>query len=568
MIKKQSMESLLEVKNLSLDFLTFEGKVEALKNISLNIKKGQTLGLVGESGSGKSVTALSIMGLLNSPPACIRSGEIFFEKKDLLKLSKTEIRKIRGNRISMIFQEPMTSLNPVFTVGYQIVEVLRLHKKLGKKEAWEKTTDLLDKVGMTNPSLKVKAYPHEMSGGQRQRVMIAMAMACEPDLLIADEPTTALDVTIQKQILDLMGSLQNQHNMSLLFITHDLGIIKSIADHVLVMHQGQIVEKEVTSSLFKNPRHPYTRGLLACRPPLDKSYRRLPTIHDLMDEKGEAKDFDNSQLGLRLEQPIDTKEEPLLKVKNLKKYYPVKVGLFGKVKNWVKAVDDVSLNVHRGHTLGLVGESGCGKTTLGRSILHLIQPSSGQVLYRGKNLGVLNSKQMRQMRRKMQIIFQDPYASLNPRMTVGSAIMEPMKIHQLGKNQRDRFDKTVFLMEKVGLQGEFFNRYPHEFSGGQRQRVCIARALAVEPEFIICDESVSALDVSIQAQILNLLMDLKEEMKLTYIFISHDLAVVKFISDEVAVMNQGKIVEMTKAGEIYNNPQNDYTKKLLSSVLH
>ncbi len=562
------MKNLLEIKNLSLDFLTLENRVQALKNISFGINRGQTLGLVGESGSGKSVTALSIMRLLHFPPAHIKSGEIFFEKKDLLKLSGPEMRKIRGNHISMIFQEPMTSLNPVFTVGYQIVEVLRLHQKLGRKESWKKATDLLDKVGIKNPLSRVKSYPHEMSGGQRQRVMIAMAMACEPDLLIADEPTTALDVTIQKQILELMVSLQNQYNMSLLFITHDLGVIRSIADHILVMHKGQVVEEEVASSLFKKPKHPYTRGLLACRPSLNESYRRLATIHDFMDERGRARDFDKAQLGFREDCPLDPKENPLLEVKNLKKYYPVKSGLFGKVKTWIKAVDDVSLSIHRGRTLGLVGESGCGKTTLGKSLLRLIQPSSGKVFYGGEDLGTLNSRQMRQMRRKMQIVFQDPYASLNPRMTVGSAIMEPMVVHKLGDSKKDRFDKTVFLMEKVGLTGDCFNRYPHEFSGGQRQRVCIARALAVEPEFIICDESVSALDVSIQAQILNLLMDLKEEMKLTYIFISHDLAVVKFISDEVAVMNQGKIVEMAKASQIYDNPGSGYTKKLLDSVLH
>ena len=562
------MKNLLEVKNLSLDFVTFGGKTQALKNISFNIEKGKTLGLVGESGSGKSVTALSIMRLLHSPPARIQSGEIFFEKKDLLKLSEPEIRKIRGNRISMIFQEPMTSLNPVFTVGYQIVEVLRLHQKLGRKEAWQKAADLLDQVGIANASLRVRSYPHEMSGGQRQRVMIAMAMACEPDLLIADEPTTALDVTIEKQILKLMAGLQNRYNMSLLFITHDLGVIKTIADHVLVMRKGQVVEKGVVTSLFKNPVHPYTRGLLACRPSPDKSYKRLPTIHDFMDDKGRAKDFDKALLGFAMDySPPDIGEKPLLEVRNLKKYYPVKSGLFGKAKTWVKAVDDVSLSVCRGRTLGLVGESGCGKTTLGRSILQLIRPSSGQVFYRGENLGTLNSREMRQMRRKMQIIFQDPYASLNPRMTVGAAIMEPMMIHRLGKDKKDRFDKTVFIMEKVGLTGDCFHRYPHEFSGGQRQRVCIARALAVEPEFIICDESVSALDVSIQAQILNLLTDLKEEMKLTYIFISHDLAVVKFISDEVAVMNQGKIVEMAGADRIYSHPKCDYTKKLLDSIL-
>ena len=561
------MKDILQVKNLSVDFSARGERVQALKNISFNIGREQTLGLVGESGCGKSVTALSIMKLLRCPPARILRGEILFEGKDILKLSESKMSKIRGNRISMIFQEPMTSLNPVFTVGYQIVEVLRLHQKLGKKEAWEKATDLLDQVGITHPLSRVKSYPFEMSGGQRQRVMIAMAMACRPDLLIADEPTTALDVTIQKQILELMGRLQEQYNLGLLFITHDLNLIRTIADHVLVMHKGQAVEKAKAESLFKNPGHPYTRGLLACRPSMNQPYKRLATIHDFMDDKGRARNFYKDQLDFREDFQLNREATPILEIKNLKKYYPVKSGLFGKVKSWIRAVDGVSFNVHKGHTLGLVGESGCGKTTLGRAILQLVQPSSGQVLYEGEDLGTLNSKEKRQMCGKMQIIFQDPYASLNPRMTAGSAIMEPMLIHQLEDNQKNRFEKSLFLMEKVGLSGNRFNCYPHEFSGGQRQRICIARALAVEPEFIICDESVSALDVSIQAQILNLLMDLKEEMKLTYIFISHDLAVVKFISDEVAVMNQGQIVEMAKVGDIYSNPQSDYTKKLLDSVL-
>ncbi len=560
------MESLLEVKNLTVDFHTEDSSVRAVNDVSFLVPKGKTIGLVGESGSGKSVTSLCAMGLLASPPGKITDGEILFEGKNLLALSESEMRKIRGNRISMIFQEPMTSLNPVFTVGYQIVEALRLHQKMGKKEAWEKATDLLNEVGIPDPKKRVTAYPHEMSGGQRQRVMIAMAIACEPDLLIADEPTTALDVTIQKQILELLARLQSQYGMSMLFITHDLGVIGDIADEVIVMYKGNLVEQGTAQNIFKNPKHPYTKGLLACRPSLEKNYNRLATITDFMGADGKEKSFDEASLGLRGDRPLATEEKALLEIKNIKKYYPLKSSWFGGGKEFVKAVDDVSLNVYKGRTLGLVGESGCGKTTLGRTVLRLIEPTDGKIIYDGTDVTSLDKSAMRKMRRKLQIIFQDPYASLNPRMTVGSAIMEPMAIHGLGANKKERLDKAAVLMEKVGLETKFLNRYPHEFSGGQRQRVCIARALAVEPEFIICDESVSALDVSIQAQILNLLLDLQEEMGLTYIFISHDLAVVKFISDELAVMNKGQIVEMAKASEIYDNPQQDYTKRLLDSI--
>lgn len=560
------MDTLIELKNLSISFSSDGEKIQAVKNISLQIPRGKTVGLVGESGSGKSVTSLCTMGLLAKPPAQIDGGEILFEGVDLLKLSEKQMRKIRGNKISMIFQEPMTSLNPVFTVGYQIVEAIQLHQKLGKKAAWEKATDLLDKVGIPNPQVRVKSYPHELSGGQRQRVMIAMAIACEPELLIADEPTTALDVTIQKQILELLASLQEQYSMSMLFITHDLGVIADIADQVAVMYKGNIVERGETRSLFKTPHHPYTKGLLACRPSMEKNYARLATINDFMNDKGEQKPFMESQLGIKKETIIDRTAQPLLEIKNIKKYYPIKSGFFAQTKDWVRAVDDVSFKVHKGQTLGLVGESGCGKTTLGRTILRLVEPSAGDILFAGNDITKLNHDQMRAMRRKMQIIFQDPYASLNPRMTIGSAIMEPMHIHSLGSGKKERLDRASYLMQKVGLDTRYLNRYPHEFSGGQRQRICIARALAVEPEFIVCDESVSALDVSIQAQILNLLMDLQDELKLTYIFISHDLAVVKFISHDLAVMNQGKIVEMAKASEIYTNPQNAYTIKLLESI--
>ncbi len=590
------MSSLIEVKNLFVEFKTDEKTVKAVQDISFNIPKGKTVGLVGESGSGKSVTGLSLMRLIPEPPGLIAGGEIFLsteekpsgkqnpssssktaintnlqknsvpltETVNILKLPESRMRKIRGNRISMIFQEPMSSLNPVFTVGNQIAEALILHRNMNKKSAWEKATELLAQVEVDNPSERVKSYPHQLSGGQRQRVMIAMAIACNPDLLIADEPTTALDVTIQKQIMILLKKLQQKYSMSILFITHDLGLIAEIADKVLVMHQGQIVEQDSTFNIFKAPSHPYTKGLIACRPTLDKNSRRLPVMSDYMDEQGQALE-PGDKWDKKIVKNLSSKEV-LLEVKNLKKHFPLQKNLFGKVKSYVKAVDDVSFTVKKGETLGLVGESGCGKTTLGRVILRLLNASSGEVIYQGQNIMNLARKKMRHLRRKMQVIFQDPYSSLNPRMTIGSAVMEPMIIHNLGENKKERIKKTEKLLERVGLTGDMLYRYPHEFSGGQRQRVCIARALAVEPEFIICDESVSALDVSIQSQIINLLMDLQEEMDLTYIFISHDLSVVKFISDEVCVMNKGKIVERNSSLEIYKNPKEDYTKKLLDSI--
>jgi peptide/nickel transport system ATP-binding protein len=560
-------DSIIQVRNLSVEFRTDEGTVKAVKNISFDIPRGKTVGLVGESGSGKSVTSLAIMRLIPNPPGKITGGQILFDGKDLASLSESEMRQIRGNKVSMIFQEPMTSLNPVFTVGDQIAETLILHQKLSKHEALAKSLDLLSQVGIPNPSERIKSYPHELSGGQRQRVMIAMAIACRPDVLIADEPTTALDVTIQKQILDLLADLQKQYKMSVLFITHDLGVIADIADEVVVMYRGDIVEKGDTESIFQKPQHPYTKGLLACRPSLERNPLRLPVVSDFMTEDGKEKSFDVEILKQQKQtRAISDSQPELLKIMNVKKHFPLKKGFFGGVQSWVKAVDDVTLSVRKGRTLGLVGESGCGKTTLGRTILRLVEPTSGQIVYNGTDITGLNREQMRAMRRKMQIIFQDPYASLNPRMTIGAALMEPMVIHKLGSGREERLEMAGELVKKVGLDRSMLNRYPHEFSGGQRQRICIARALAVKPEFIICDESVSALDVSIQAQILNLLLDLQEEMHLTYVFISHDLAVVKFISDEVAVMYNGKVVEMNDAIGIYENPQHDYTKKLLSAI--
>ncbi len=560
-------DTLIQIRDLAVEFRTDEGIVNAVKKISFDIPKGQTVGLVGESGSGKSVTSLAIMRLIPNPPGRITGGQILMDGKDLLKLSESQMRQVRGNKVSMIFQEPMTSLNPVFTVGDQIAETLILHQNLSKAAAYEKTLDLLKQVGIPNPQERIKSYPHELSGGQRQRVMIAMAIACEPDLLIADEPTTALDVTIQKQILDLLADLQKKYGMSILFITHDLGVIADIANEVVVMYRGDIVEKGTTREIFKNPKHPYTKGLLACRPSLDKNPRRLPVVSDFMTPDGKEKPVDIEMIKHQKQtRAISSDQSVLLRVENVKKYFPLKKGFFGGVKNWVRAVDDVTLTVRRGRTLGLVGESGCGKTTLGRTILRLVEPTDGKIIYGDTDITSLDRRAMRAMRRKMQIIFQDPYASLNPRMTVGAALMEPMIIHGLGSSREERLEMAGELIKKVGLDRGMLNRYPHEFSGGQRQRICIARALAVKPEFIICDESVSALDVSIQAQILNLLLDLQEEMNLTYVFISHDLAVVKFISDEVAVMYNGKVVEMNDAIGIYENPQHEYTKKLLSAI--
>lgn len=559
---------LLSIRNLNVKFETEEGTVHAVKNFNLEIPKGKTVGLVGESGSGKSVTSLAIMGLIPNPPGKITSGEILFKGQDLTKLSQDELREIRGNQISMIFQEPMTSLNPVFTVGNQIDEALMLHQSMNKKEARKRTIELLDEVGIPDPSQKVNAYPHQMSGGQKQRVMIAMAMACKPDLLICDEPTTALDVTIQKQVLELMFDLQKKHGMSLLFITHDLGVIADIADHVAVMYRGDLVEENATGKIFEEPKNPYTKGLLACRPRLDYNPARLLTVGDFMDESGHELKPNNARAKENKKvKELDEKKYPvLLKVDNLKTYFPIKGGIFGKVKGYVKAVDDVSFVVRKGRTLGLVGESGCGKTTLGRTILRLIEASEGKIEYSGKDLMALGHEELREMRKKIQIIFQDPYSSLNPRMTIGDIVTEPMVIHGIGKDKKERYKMAGELLTKVGLLGNHLNRYPHEFSGGQRQRICIARALSLRPEFIICDESVSALDVSVQAQVLNLLLDLQEEFNLTYIFISHDLSVVRYISDEVGVMNNGKIVEFASAHEIYENPQQEYTKALLEAI--
>jgi peptide/nickel transport system ATP-binding protein len=577
-------EVLLEVKNLVTEFKSDGELMKAVNDVSFTLHKGETIGIVGESGSGKSVTSLSIMQLIPNPPGRVSGGDIIYHSKskgvvNLRNIPAEEMRSFRGNEIAMIFQEPMTSLNPVYTCGNQVMEVILLHQKISKKEAKKKTLKLFEQVQLPDPERIFSVYPHQISGGQKQRVMIAMAMSCNPRVLIADEPTTALDVTVQKTILDLMLQLQREHEMGIMFITHDLGVIAELADKVMVMYKGKVVEQGPVLEIFSNPKHPYTKSLLACRPPLDKRLMRLPVSADFMktDDAGNMIEIPTT-VSEAINSVIITKEHrdnehkelysrsKILEIQNIKTYFPKNKTFFGKTIDYVKAVDDVTLDVYEGETLGLVGESGCGKTTLGRTILRLNEPTEGKIFFQHNDLLRLKPNDMRQLRKDMQIIFQDPYSSLNPRITVGEALMEPMQVHNILSNNNQRKDKVYELLKKVGLEEKQFGRYPHEFSGGQRQRVCIARALSLNPKFIICDESVSALDVSVQAQVLNLLNDLKREFKFTYIFISHDLSVVKFMSDRMCVMNKGKIEEMGDADQIYLNPQSDYTKNLISSI--
>ena len=574
---------LLSVKDLTTEFKTEEETVIAVNGLSFTLKKGETLGIVGESGSGKSVTALSLMQLVPGPAGRIVKGEAHLHPSgpsstDLLQVPEKQMRHYRGNELAMIFQEPMTSLNPVLTCGAQVVEAIRQHKKVSSKEARQLTLQLFEEVMLPEPERIYKSFPHQLSGGQKQRVMIAMAISCEPSILIADEPTTALDVTVQKHILELLDRLQAKHRMGIVFISHDLAVIAELADRVFVMYRGKVVEEGPVKEIFSNPQHAYTKGLMACRPTLEKRLNFLPTISNFMrieDETVQKHSLTIREIMNTLEvTPEERKaqheklyaQEPLLKVEGLKTWFPVRRGVLGRPTKFVKAVDDVSFEVYPGETLGLVGESGCGKTTLGRSVLRLIEPTAGQVIYNGANLNKLSNSALRKLRKDIQIIFQDPYSSLNPRMTVGAAIMEPMKVHGIVNGAKDRKRKAIELLERVSLKEKHLYRYPHEFSGGQRQRICIARSLATKPRFVICDESVSALDVSVQAKVLNLLNELKTEFGLTYIFISHDLSVVKFMSDRMMVMNQGKMVELGEADEVYSNPQSEYSKKLIEAV--
>ena len=563
-------EQILSVHDLSITFRNRNESVKAVDTISFDLYKGETLGIVGESGSGKSVTALSILQLLPST-ASYPTGKIIFNSDqkavDILQAEEKELLKIRGNQIAMIFQNPMNSLNPSHRCGHQVLEAILLHQQVSKAEGKAQVLSLFNQVELPDPERIYAAYPHQLSGGQIQRIMIAMAVSCNPSILIADEPTTALDVTVQKSIIKLLESIKKTHQTSTIFISHDLGVIKEIADRVVVMYQGVIVEQGSVNTIFNNPQHPYTQGLIACRPPLNKRLVKLPTIEDYVNQ--ETSNFKEEHLSPlqfkeRLENLASANE--LLVVQNLSKFYPKNKNFFGRATEWTRAVDDVSFTMRQGETLGLVGESGSGKSTLGRTILRLLDADSGSVYFKGQSVLDLNKKDLKTLRRDFQIIFQNPYASLNPRMKIGAAIMEPMQVHNLHSNNQQRKEKTIQLMESVGLTADQYERYPHQFSGGQRQRICIARTLSVEPSFIICDECVSALDVSVQAQILNLLVDLRDQFNLSYIFISHDLSVVKHISDHVLVMKDGKIVERNDAESLYSNPKEVYTQRLLDAI--
>lgn len=611
-------DPILTVQNLEVQFKTETDLIKAVDNVSFTLKRGQTLGIVGESGSGKSVTALSLLLLVPSPGEVV-GGELWFQEEshpaiNLLTLSELEMQHYRGGKIAMIFQEPMSSLNPVFTCGFQLVEALRLHQPITKAEAEKQAIALLQEVKLipTDTLLQhrlrdeagdngtvfterqllaeiaerkrsfLQRYPHELSGGQIQRLMIAMAISCNPAILIADEPTTALDVTVQAQVLDLLKELQDRRGMSIIFVTHDLGIVAAIADEVAVMYQGKFVEYGSIAQIFSHPTHPYTQGLLACRPQPNKHLKYLPTVADFMktvlnDQGFAVPQATSAQQDGRLNIEISEAEQrdrtlalarqtPLVNVTDLKVWFPIR-GALGQAKRYVTAVNGVSFQIYPGETLGLVGESGCGKTTLGRTLLRLIEPTGGSIQFDGQEITTLSGRHLRRLRQDLQIVFQDPFSSLNPRMSVGAIVMEPMnifaKLSGIKQNVRDR---ALYLLERVGLQPSDLRRYPHEFSGGQRQRICIARALALNPKFIVCDESVSALDVSVQAQVLNLLKELQQDFNLTYLFISHDLSVVKFMSDRIMVMNQGKIEEIGAAEQIYRHPQQAYTRQLIAAI--
>ena len=554
---------ILSVQNLCVAFRSNTGLNQVLHGISYDLFPNEILGIVGESGSGKSVASLAIMGLLPPKTSVISAGEILFDTKNLLHFKQKELEALRGQKIAMIFQEPMSALNPSIRCGTQVEELLLQHTSLSKKEAKEEVVRLFNAVKIPTPDETFKKYPHEISGGQQQRVMIAMAIACKPDVLIADEPTTALDVTVQKDIIALLKSLQKESKMSVIFISHDLALVSEIADRILVMYKGRIIENGATKTIFKTPKEDYTKALIGARPTLKSRLKHLPTISDFLSNTISKSVISKSARAKKHKEIYS--QTPLLEVINLEKIYFSNPSFFG-TKTGFKAVDGVSFKVYAGETMGLVGESGCGKSTLGKAILQLDKATAGTLNYGGEDITNLNKKELRALRKEIQIIFQDPYASLNPRLTVGNAIMEPMKVHKLFSSDKERKAKTLEILEKVGLEASHFDRYPHEFSGGQRQRIGIARTIALEPKLIVCDESVSALDISVQAQVLNLLNALKEDYGFTYIFISHDLAVVKYMSDQLLVMNKGKIEELGEADAIYENPQKAYTKVLIDAI--
>ncbi|NNL32075.1 MAG: ABC transporter ATP-binding protein [Flavobacteriaceae bacterium] len=558
-----SKTKLLSVKNLAISFKSDLKEKEVIHNINFELNTNEILGIVGESGSGKSVSSLAIMDLLPKKISKITSGEILFENANLLDLQASDIQKIRGNDIAMIFQEPMSSLNPSMTCGNQVVEILQCHTNMTRSEAKAETLKLFEEVKLPLPELTFNKYPHEISGGQKQRVMIAMAISCRPKILIADEPTTALDVTVQRDVIQLLKSLQTTNEMSIIFISHDLALVSEIADRVLVMYQGKIVEEGSSETIFKSPNHNYTKALIGSRPSLDIRLKVLPTISDFMAEKAQSEVISNEDR--KTKHQILYQNPPLLEVIDLEKAYFSNIGLFKKAQGF-KAVNGISFKLYEGETLGLVGESGCGKSTLGNAILQLDKATSGTLIYKGRDITNLSPKDLKGLRKEIQIIFQDPYSSLNPRLTVGNTVMEPMIVHQLYNSKKERKEKVMELLERVGLEPEHFYRYPHEFSGGQRQRIGIARTIAVQPKLIICDESVSALDISVQAQVLNLLNELKEKFGFTYIFISHDLSVVKYMSDQLLVMKDGQTEEIGDADKIYEKPESSYTQKLIEAI--